>query len=100
MNTTDFSRISSINNPFWDVLADLKDDLEEMTSKMSRKMIDWTTAMIRGDLSLDELKDLLEGERDLLEMTALQKRVETKVLLNTLKRNLIDELLEAVKKAL
>ena len=97
MTTTGFN---DIEDPFWQALGNLEDDFMELAGEMRGKLIDWTAAVARGKLSLAELKELLEGERDLLEMTALQKKVETKVLLNALKGNLIDELLEAVKKAL
>ena len=94
------SEFDGIEDSFWQALGNLEDDFMELAGEIRGKLIDWTAAVANGKLSLDELRDLLEGERDLLEMTALQKKVETKVLLNTLKRNLIDELLEAVKKAL
>lgn len=92
--------VPNIEDPFWDALENLEDDFTELAGQIRGKLIDWTTAMARGELSLDELKSLLEGEKALLEMTALQKKVETKVLLNTLKGNFIDTLIEAVKRAL
>ena len=92
--------VPNISSPLWEALEDLEDDFIELAGEIRGKLIDWLAAVARGELSLPELKDLLEGEKALLEMTALQKKVETKVLLNTLKSNLIDELVEAVKKAL
>ncbi len=94
------SGFKDIEDPFWGALGNLEDDFMELAGEIRGKLIDWTAAVARGKLSLDELKDLLEGEKALLEMTALQKKVKTKVLLSALKGNLIDELLEAVKKAL
>ncbi|KKM99964.1 hypothetical protein LCGC14_1142580 [marine sediment metagenome] len=89
-----------IRDPFWKALEDLEDDFMLLVDEMRGKLVDWGAALIRGELSPDELKELLEGEKALLEMTALQKKVETKVLLNELKGNLIDALIEVVKKAL
>ena len=86
-----------IGGPLWKALEGIEDDVIEFAGEIREKLIDWAAAVTHGELSLPELKDLLEGEKALLEMTALQKKVETKVLLNTLKGNLIDALLEAVK---
>ena len=92
--------VPNVADPFWKALEDLEDDFMALANEMRGRLIDWTAAVAHGELSLNELKDLLEGEKALLEMTALQKKVETKVLLNELKRNLIDALLRVVKKAL
>ncbi len=90
----------NISNPLWSALEDLEDDFMELAGEIRRKLIDWTAAVARGELSLDELKELLEGERGLLAMTMLQKKVETKTLLNTLRGNLLDTMIEVVEKAL
>ena len=97
MTVPDFG---DIGGPLWEAFGDLEDDFMELADNIRGKLIDWSAAVGRGELSLDELKDLLEGEKALLELTALQKKVETKVLLNTLKRDLIDTLIEAVRRAL
>ena len=89
-----------IRQPFWEALENLEDDFRELADEIRGKLIDWGAALIRGELSPGELKELLEGEKALLEMTALQKRVETKVLVNTLKQNLLEELVEIVRRAL
>jgi hypothetical protein len=90
----------NIAHPLWSALEDLEDDFMKLASEIRGKLIDWTAAVARGELSLDELKELLEGEKALLEMTALQKKVETKVLLNEMKKNLIDALIGVVKEKL
>ena len=92
--------VPNVADPFWKALEDLEDDFMLLADEMRGKLVDWAAAVAHGRMSLDELKELLEGEKALLEMTALQKKVETKVLLNELKRNLIDALLEVVKRAL
>ena len=97
MTVPDFG---DIRRPLWKALEDLEDDFMELTYKMRWKLTEWGAALIRGELSLDELKELLEGEKALLEMTALQKKVETKVLLNTLKKDLIETLIGVVEKEL
>ena len=97
MTVPDFG---DIRRPFWEALEDLEDDFREMADEIRGKLIDWGAALIRGELSLGELRSLLEGEKELLEMTALQKKVETKVLLNTLKKDLIETLIGVVEKAL
>ncbi|KKK71169.1 hypothetical protein LCGC14_2916630 [marine sediment metagenome] len=89
-----------IRKTFWKALEDLEDDFMELTDEMRGKLTEWGAALIRGELSLGELRSLLEGEKALLEMTALQKKVETKVLLNTLKKDLIETLIGVVKEAL
>ncbi|KKL09691.1 hypothetical protein LCGC14_2563320 [marine sediment metagenome] len=97
MTVPDFG---DIGGPLWEAFGDLEDDFMELADDIRGKLIDWSAAVARGDLSLDDLRNLLEGEKALLELTALQKKVETKVLLNALKGNLIDTLIEAVKRAL
>ena len=92
--------VPNISSPLWEALEDLEDDFIELAGEMRGKLIDWLAAVARGELSLDDLRNLFEGEKVLLEMAALQKKVETTVLLNTLKSNLIDTLIETVKKAL
>jgi hypothetical protein len=89
-----------VKNPLWEALESLEDDFMELAREIRGKLVDWSAATARGELSLDELKELLEGEKALLEMTALQKKVETKVLLDTLKRDLIETLIGVVEKAL
>ena len=84
----------------WKALEELEDELMDLASALRGNLADWLTAVSRGELSLDELEALLEGEKALLEMRVLKKKVETKVLVSTLKSNLIDTLIEAVKKAL
>ena len=90
----------NVQNELFGAIEDLEDDLGALLRDLRDIMISWASAAARGELSLDELKSLLEGEKALLEMTALQKKVETKVLLNTLKRDLIETLIGVVKKAL
>ena len=89
-----------IEDAIEDLLGDLEVEIDGLLIPMRSKLLDWAAAVARGKLSLEEFKELLEGEKALLEMTALQKKVETKVLLNTLKGNLINTLIEVVKKAL
>ena len=83
-----------------DLLTDLEIEIDDLLISTRSKLLDWAAAVARGKMSLDEFKELLEGEKALLEMTVLQKKVETKVLLNTLKGNLIETLIGVVKKAL
>lgn len=86
-----------LENSIDDVLADLEDEFTELLHDIRVRIEAWLAALAQGALSPDELKELLEGEKALLEMTALKKKVETKVLLNTLKRDLIDALIGIVK---
>ncbi len=82
-----------------DLLVDLEVEIDGLLISTRSKLLDWAAAVARDKMSLDEFKELLEGEKALSEMTVLQKKVETTVLLNTLKGNLIDTLIEVVKKA-
>ena len=97
MTVPDFGDIRST---LWSALEDLEDNFMEMTDELRGKLVEWNAAAARGELSLGELRSLLEGEKELLEMTALQNKVETKVLLNTLKKDLIETLIGVVKEAL
>ncbi len=94
MTAPNFGLENGIDN----VLADLEEELRDFVHDIRVRVVEWLAALAKGELSLDELKELLEGEKALLEMTALQKKVETKVLLNTLKRDLFAALIEAVRK--
>ena len=89
-----------ISESLFRALEDLEYEIMELAGTLRGDLIDWLAAAAKGELSLGELKELLEGEKALLEMTALQKKVETKVLLNTLKRDLLDALIGVVKGAL
>ena len=89
-----------IESGFFGVLESLEDDFMEMADEIRGKLIDWIAAVTRDELSLNELVALLEGEKALLEMIALQKKVETRVLLNTLRRDLVEKLVEIVRRAL
>ena len=60
----------------------------------------WLAAVVAGDLSLDEFKELVEGEKALVEMTLLQKGVSAKVLANTFKNFVLDKVLEVVEEKL
>ncbi len=83
-----------------DAILDLENEVDESLIGMRDKLTDWATAVGRGELSPAELKELLEGEKALLEMTALKKKVETKVLANTMKKNLIETLIGIVREKL
>lgn len=90
----------ALHNDLFGMLEELEDEVIKLLGDLRGKLIDWLAAAARGEMTLDELEELLEGEKALLEMSALQKKVETKVLLNTLKRDLLDNLAGAVRKAL
>lgn len=89
-----------MHNALFEALEGLEDEIIALLGDLRGKLIDWLAAAARGDLSLEELEELLQGEKALLEMTVLKKKVETKVLVSTLKQNLLEGLVEIVKRAL
>ena len=83
----------------WDLegfATEIEDELADVITAVLDRTRQWVAAVISGDLSLDEFKDLVEGEKDLLEMSALQKSVEAKALAGTLKNALLNKLVEIV----
>lgn len=89
----------TLNNVEFDLegfASEIEDELRDVVEAVLDRSRAWTAAVIAGDLSLEEFKDLIEGEKDLLEMSALQKSVEAKVLAGTLKNALLEKLVEIV----
>ena len=89
-----------MHNDLFEALEGLEDEIIVLLGDLRGKLIDWLAAAARGDLSLGELEALLQGEKEILKMTVLKKKVETKVLVSTLKQNLLEGLVEIVKRAL
>lgn len=90
----------TLHNLLFETLEELEDELIALLGDLRGKLIDWLAEAARGDLTLGELEALLEGEKALLEMTVLKQKVETKVLVNTLKQNLLEGLVGIVRRAL
>lgn len=91
---------SELHNDLFKQLEGLEDMVIALLGDLRGKLIDWLAEAARGELSLAELVSLLKGEKALLEATALKTNFEAKVLLNSLKKGLISELLEAVEREL
>ena len=89
-----------LHNDLFEALEGLDDDIIQLLDDLRRKLLNWLAEAAQGNLTLGELETLLEGEKALLEMQVLKKKVETKVLVNTLKQNLLEELVGIVRRAL
>ncbi len=77
-------------------LEQVGDDVEPFIDDVGEKARTWIAAIAAGDLSVEEFRELVEGERALLEMLVLQQRVNTKVLVNVFKRFVLETLEEVV----
>ena len=56
-----------IGDPLWEALEDLEDDFMEIADGLRGRLVEWSAAAARGELSLDELKELLEGALEVLQ---------------------------------
>ena len=75
-------------------------ELETVIGDMEERVRGWLAAVVTGDLSPEEFKELVEGEKALLEMTVLQKSVNAKALANTIKNVLLETVLGTVERLL
>ena len=90
--------IKALTGPLWEALEELEDDVMATVDDLREKVRTWTLALVDGDLSAAELVELIKGEKELLEMMVQQQKLETKILLGTLKKNLLEKLLEILAK--
>ena len=77
-------------------LEQVGDDIEPFIDDVGEKARTWIAAFAAGDLSIDEFKELVAGERALLEMLVLQQKVNTKMLVNVIKRFVLETLEDVV----
>ena len=75
----------------------LGDELEDIIDTVEERVRGWVAAVVSDDLSLDEFKSLVEGEKELVEMAALQQKVSAKVLANVFKNLVLEKLVEVVE---
>lgn len=75
-----------------DAWAELTDQVEEDSQayldKLKTDLARWTKLLAAGDLTADDLKYLVEGKKDLAEMTALKEAGLAAVKVDKLKRDL------------
>ena len=83
-----------------ELVGQLEDELDAIGDAFTAKTREWVSAVVAGDLSLGEFKDLVEGEKALLEMSLLQKGVEAKAFANAIKSIILEKLLEVVEAVL
>ena len=83
-----------------ELVRQLEDELEAIGDAFTAKTREWLSAVAAGDLSLDEFKELVEGEKALLGMSLLQKGVEEKAFANAIKGVILEKLLEVVEAVL
>lgn len=61
------------------------------------KIQEWSIAAAQGELSWDELKSLLKGEKDLLHINTLQQIGSAQIDLENLKETFIDSIIDKLK---
>lgn len=75
----------------------LSEEFETVLNEAEARVDVWIAAVVSGDLSLDEFRDLVEGEKEILELEVLHKTVSAKALTNTIKNFVLEQLVAAVE---
>ena len=78
----------------------LSEELGAALDEAEARISGWIAAVVSGDLSLDEFRDLVEGEKEILELEVLHKAVSAKRLTNTVKNFVLEQLVAVVETVL
>lgn len=78
----------------------LSEEFETVLNEAEARVDVWIAAVVSGDLSLDEFRDLVEGEKEILELEVLHKTVSAKALTNTIKNFVLEQIVAAVETVL
>ncbi len=72
------------------------DEIEKAIEAVEERMRSWIAAVVNGELSLEEFRELVEGEKDLAVLSALQQTVTAKGIAGALKNTVLEKVLEVV----
>lgn len=82
-------RITEITKEGNNMLVLMKDDVER-----------WTNQLAAGDLSEDDFKDLVLGQKDIIEITALKQLGLTKIQADQFKQQVLNLVIDVVVKSI
>ena len=93
----DFARFAATSWQAWEAAA--VKDANAFLTRTKGDLARWTRLLAAGDLTGEDLRWLLAGKRDLVELKALQQRGLAKVALDKFVDGLLDLVVEAAVKA-
>jgi len=79
------------------LFGEVTDELDAVLGDIEERVRGWLAAVVSGELSLEEFKGLVEGEKDLGVMLALEKEARAKEFANGIKNVLLETVVETVE---
>ncbi|WP_375587729.1 hypothetical protein [Flagellimonas aurea] len=91
------SLVKLLGNQYAGLKKETKEDIVEFVNGSKVKLERWTLLLANGEISLDDYQWLVESQKDLLTMKALEKAGISKISLGHFKNKVVNTLVDIVK---
>lgn len=91
------SLVKLLGDQYAGLKKETKEDIFEFVNGSKVKLERWTLLLANGEISLDDYQWLVESQKDLLTMKALEKAGISKISLGHFKNKVVNTLVDIVK---